>query len=341
MKTIDIFGKLVSKLKGGYVASADQVYDETIGKFQSEINQEGGDTGIDNKINALVEKMPPSTQSYIKSDGWNEFPYDGQRIEAPSPQRIAAGVYGDAVGGQALAIYGDKLFRLTDGGGLRIYKFVDGGFQHLANLTMDKQGATEFSWHCNSAQFAPTVESGQTYPLLYVAGMYGGKCYVERITENNGVYSTTLVQTITFAPGTLMPYPIINTQIGDDGYIYAFAAVAPYIKCFKYRKVLTSEGNVTLTDSDIIDYAFVDVNYVYDDKPWQGGKIYGGKMYFIYGRSAKMGFFVVDLVNKKVLNDIDMSDMVAKAEFEDGDFKDGILYIGQWPGTSIVQVAFR
>ena len=129
MKTIDIFGKLVSKLKGGYVASADQVYDETLGKFQSEINQ-GSD--VESAIDGLVDKMPPSTQSYIKSGEWTEFPYDGQRIEAPSPQRIAAGVYGDAVRGQALAIYGDKLFRLADGGGLGIYKFVDGGFQHLA-----------------------------------------------------------------------------------------------------------------------------------------------------------------------------------------------------------------
>lgn len=343
MKTIDIFGKLVSKLKGGYVASSDQVYDETIGKFQSEINQEGGGTGVDNKINALVEKMPPSTQSYIKSDGWNEFPYDGPRIEAPSPRRIAAGVYGDAVGGQALAIYGDKLFRLTDGGGLRIYKFVDGGFQHLANLTMDKQGATEFSWHCNSVQFAPTVETGQTYPLLYVAGLYGGKCYVERITESNGTFSTTLVQTITITKDVLLPTININIQIGDDGYIYATGMEngARGVFAYKYRKVLPNEGNVTLNESDIIDIIYTNVDYTYSDKPWQGCKIYGGKMYFFYGRSGKMGFYVVDLVNKKVLNDIDMSDMVAKGEFEDGDFKDGILYIGYWPNATIVQVAFR
>ena len=343
MKTIDIFGKLVSKLKGGYVASADQVFDETIGKYQSEINQESGDTGVDNKINALVEKMPPQTRGYINSDGWAEFLYDGPRIEAPSPQRIAAGVYGEAVGGQALAIYGDKLFRLTDGGGLRIYKFVEGGFQHLASLTMDKTEATEFQWHCNSAQFAPTVESGQTYPLLYVAGLYGGKCYVERISEDNGTFSTSLVQTITITQDVLLPVITLNIQIGDDGHIYATGidGGSRGVFAYKYRKVLPTEGNVTLSESDIIDYVYTNVDYTYADKPWQGCKIYDGKMFFFYGRSAKMGFYVVDLANKVVLNDIDMSNMVPAGEYEDGDFSDGILYIGYWPGGSIVKVAFR
>lgn len=343
MKTIDIFGKLVSKLKGGYVASADQVYDEALGKYQSEINQEGGEAGVDNKINALVEKMPNDIKAIIESDGWDKFQYEGNHVTPPFAHGMRVRTLTDSfLGGQALAIWGDYAVRLADGGGATLWHFTGEGIERLANIPMDGRNS---NMHCNSAQFAPTKNAGDFMPLLYISGNKptegGDKCYVERITENNGVYSTTLVQTITFSPGTLMPYPTINAQIGDDGHIYVFLAAAPYIKCFKYRKVLTSEGNVTLTDSDIIDYTFVDVNYVYNDKPWQGGKIYDGKLYFCWGKAAGQGLFVVDLISKKLLNEIDLTGKIPSGELEDGDFRNGILHVGYWPSTNLVQIAFK
>ena len=342
MKTIDIFGKLVSKLKGGYVASSDQVYDETIGKYQSEINQESGETGVDNKINALIEKLPNDIKASVESDGWDEYQYDGIHVTPPLSHRLRTMLLTeDFVGGQGMAICGDYTVRTYNGGGASLWQFTDDGIEQVASIPLDGKSA---DMHCNSAQFAPTKNAGDFLPLLYVAGCKntegGDKCYVERITESNGVYSTTLVQTITFAPGTLMPYPTINSQIGDDGHIYVFLAAAPYVKCFKYRKVLTSEGNVTLTDSDIVDYTIINTNYVYDDKPWQGGKIYDGKLYFFWGRSGSQGVYIIDLNSKKLLNEIDLTGKIPSDELEDGDFRDGILYVGYWPSTNLVQIAF-
>lgn len=339
MKTINIFGKLVSKLKNGYAVAADQVYDETLGKTQSEINQESGDTGVDNKIAALVEKLPSESRGCVTSASWDSYPYEGERLVPPNRLRMRVGTYADATGGQGMAIYGDKLFRLKNGGTASVFKFVDGGFESLGNITFNGSNST---WHCNSAQFAPTVESGQTYPLLYIAGLTDGKCYVERITDNNGVFSTTLVQTITITSNAIVPSIGINVQIGDDGHIWAaYISSSLGVVAIKYRKVLVSEGNVTLTESDIIDYAYNSVDYTYSNKPWQGCKIYNNKLWFFYGSASRMGFYVADLVTKKVINDVEMTGMVTNGEFEDGDFKDGILYIGYWPSGTIVKVGFE
>lgn len=342
MKTIDIFGKLVSKLRGGYVTSADQVYDETLGKLQSEINQESGEAGVDNKIEALVEKMPNDIKAVIESDGWDEFQYAGDHVTPPLTHGMRVRTLTDRfTAGQALAIWGDYAVRIFDGGNASLWHFTDDGIEKVANLPMDGRSS---DWHCNSSQFAFTKSSGAFLPLLYIAGQKttedGGKCYVESITQQNGSYTTTLLQTITITPGTVMSHQCPNIQIGDDGYIYAFHATAPYLKCYKYRKVLASEGNVTLTDNDIIDYTIVDVGYVYNSKPWQGGKIYDGKLYFFWGVSSGRGMWVVDLISKKLLNEIDLTGKIPSGEMEDGDFRDGILHVGYWPDTNMVQIAF-
>ncbi len=326
MKTINIFGKLVSKLKDGYVVAADQVKDETLGKTQSEINQ---DNDVPTQFNNLVDKLPDNVKSQFVSAEWNSSEYEGERIQVVRNRMRYRRISGGS-GGQGMAIYNGYMFSLEKQGLCRVSRINgDNSITYLGYHRLQDNTS-----HCNSAQFAPTVESGYDFPLLYVAGLPG--CYVHRVTTS----TNTLVQTISITSANIMYATNINIQIGDDGHIYAFGASQPYLYCYKFRKVLPSEGDVTLTDSDIVSYVAVNAGYVYSDKPWQGGKVYNNKLYFVWSSAYRRGFWVIDLTNNKLLNDVVMTDLVTSGEWEDCDFYKGILFFVDRSNTT-TQIVFE
>jgi hypothetical protein len=119
--------------------------------------------------------------------------------------------------------------------------------------------------HCNNIAFGNQKYSDTDYfPLLYISAEHidEHKALVYRIIENEGVYSATLVQTITY------PEPITNSlyypnlaidNINEKMYIMGYTTNTYIVdgttkfKILSYDLPLLSEGDVTLSYDAAID----------------------------------------------------------------------------------------
>ena len=218
---------------------------------------------------------------------------------------------------QGLAIYGDMLIR-TRGTGYshKIYRIgTSGNLTELATFNFNLG-------HANALQFAPNVEDGQVFPYLYVVGL-GSYCYVLSISSS---YEVTLVQTITIQDaGQILR--------GDDGFIWTSASNADATRRFtKYRQVSVSEGDVTLTDADIVDTfnsveAMPSATYTA-----QGWKVKQGKIWYCYGANGSgqnRGVKIYDTASHRLITTIDLSDYTT-LEFEDVELYDNGLVIATY-----------
>lgn len=204
---------------------------------------------------------------------------------------------------QGMAIYNDIMVRMSTGTTHQIYRIgTDGATTQLATFSASTN-------HSNSLQFAPTLESGQDYPYLYVAELPDA-CSVLSISS---AFAVTLVQRITIASGVVEGG---NLQIGDDGYIWYSGCVgatnASRWRFVKFRKVLVSEGaSVTLTADDILDDWTTTEIRPYNTYAFQGVIIKFGKIFQLYGYGAgasyKRGFAVYDTTTHAFVTEIDLT----------------------------------
>lgn len=189
--------------------------------------------------------------------------------------------------GQAIAIYGNELFRFHDKGYCRVYDISDlSNVSFVRHFNLDGYGP---SLHCNCATFAPSVENGETYPYIYVAKYTSMECYVEKLTDSGAV----LIQTITI-DNTVTTRPHGNIWIGDDGYLYACTAPTgsdPDISTpanftfYKFRTPDLNNSEVVLSEPDVIETWKME-NYVYNSLPFQGAMTCNGKVFVAFGIST-------------------------------------------------------
>ena len=207
-------------------------------------------------------------------------------------------------GMQGMAIFKNIMVRMSAGTTHRIYSLTDDGVTSLiATFTASTN-------HSNSLQFAPTLQSGQVYPYLYVAELPDA-CSVFSIASD---YTVTKAQRITIASGVVEGG---NLQIGDDGYIWYSGCdrINDTWHFVKFRKVLVSEGDVTLTAEDIVDDWFTTEVRPYSVYAFQGFIIKHGKIFQLYGYGAgsnyKRGFAVYDTATHAFITEIDLTNILS------------------------------
>ena len=252
--------------------------------------------------------------------------YSGPRLNVKDNQ--AFGIKGFGTKGasqQAMDAYGNTLVCMVNGNTHYIYGISSGGsVTQLATFSAS-------CGHCNSLQFAPFVESGQDFPYLYV-GTLSRACKVLSITS---AYAVSVVQTITIDSSLVEQTSGDNTQIGDDGYIWTmFQELDERYHFIKFRRVAVSEGDVTLTSSDILDEWVTEQAYPYSTNVWQGMKIKDGKLWFVIGNSGggqTRCILVFDTTTHALITTLDLS--AVNEEFEDVCFWNDSVLVGAWTTT--------
>lgn len=216
---------------------------------------------------------------------------------------------------QGVAISNQILYRLYDTGVCRTYDVHN--LENPVFLSCFELGSHNSDNHSNCAQFWNDPSEGL---LLYVAGLKG-KCFVERVSMD----SSSLLQTITLPPLALFcNSQSLNIICGEDGFLWAFGDSRQDNKLFiaKIRRPDVKDGDVELTVSDILQVRVFD-GYIYNESPWQGGMVYGGYLFFVFGsKGAKRRIIVFDTTQFKIVNDIDLMSIVSE-EPEDCDLCDG------------------
>lgn len=229
---------------------------------------------------------------------------------------------------QGMAIYGNLIF-LTVESRYDVYQIGNAAPIKIGSLL--SRGVSGSGNHANSCQFAPTIEEGETYPYLYIAEYFDCVCHVERVTVDSGM---TVLQTITlsndfdFGEGA-------NVQIGDDGHIYATLYFAQNvggdgnIKVVKFRQVAVSEGDVELTEADVVERFNITPSDTITSAAVQGTKVYGGYLYQQIGGSQSnvQGIYKINLMTKQIVSFINFYDFATEeAEDFDIDFSSDTLY---------------
>lgn len=235
---------------------------------------------------------------------------------------------------QGMAIYNNIMVRMSTGTTHYIYNISgNGSVSQIATFSANTN-------HSNSLQFAPTLESGQSYPYLYVSELPDA-CTVLEISST---YAVTTVQRITIQSGVVEGG---NLQIGSDGYIWYSGCVgannASRWRFIKFRKVYVSEGaSIVLTDNDIIDDWITTEIRPYNVYAFQGFIIKFGMIFQLYGYGAgtnyKRGFAVYNTATHAMITEIDLTDKFTD-EPEDLDVWDDSIVLCT-NATSFFQLKF-
>ena len=118
-----------------------------------------------------------------------------------------------------------------------------------------------------------------------------------------------------------------NTVMGDDGYIWYFGETDGYQYFAKFNPPSFNRKEVTLTATEVVDSWEIPITDSYENRTWQGGKVKGGKIYFLYGSGVNSNrLYVFDVRKKQRIALIPLSSIIE--EVEDLDFTDSSLLIG-------------
>lgn len=237
-------------------------------------------------INGLVEMVDllmNETQEAKMGD--NSTPYYGERINLRgyTVDNYGGAVINDAlvIGGQTYYgqgadVFGNRAFRLHKNGICEVFDIAN--YKNITKLAEYNLGSYGASNHSNCCNFGNEL-SDTGFPYLYVAGLNNGKCYVEKVSES----SAELVQTITLSEGIAG-----NLTVGDDGKLWFFYGdnLGSTMYFYKFDLPDVDGGDVTISLSDAID-SWTDTDCSeYLAYYYQGGKIYNGRLYVLFGQSG-------------------------------------------------------
>lgn len=213
---------------------------------------------------------------------------------------------------QGMAIHNSIMYRLFDTGFCQTYSIED--IDKPLYISSFPIGSFSEVNHCNCAQFIPELD-GELY--LYIAGLRG-KCYVERITQD----SSQLIQTISLKKLKIFNNSQrLNIICGDDGFLWLFGSDdgGRNLIFAKAKRPSLNEANAVLDINDIIDY-WLESDYCYEDSVWQGGMVYSGNLFFVFGtKDSNRHIAIYNTYTHEKVNDIDLNDAVLE-EPEDCDF---------------------
>ena len=237
---------------------------------------------------------------------------------------------------QGMAISRDRAFLFNDGGLCRSFNLKNG--QVISDFYI---GSASSNNHVNSASFGCEHVNGNIYPVIYVSECRSPyRCFVENITDSTSQIVQTLIikreGTDSIAKDWVVDfkrkriYGINNLEIVDQmtgNRRYNITA---------YRLPKICEGNVALTDKDVMDSFDV-----FFPNVLQGASIYKNRLYMPVGfqkelenrLDAKRAVIVINLKKHKIEKTIDLTNITDK-EPEDMDFYQGraLLYTGQEGG---------
>lgn len=267
--------------------------------------------------------------------------YDGEKIDIPLKPRnmLACEFIGEQVVcndiefekkkfyAQGMAVYGNYMFRLScesqDKESLcHVYELKNGRPFRLLNRFY--LGFNEGFAHANTCQFGNKVDSESGFPLLYIRNGNRHACIVERVT----LHGSEVVQRINIDCKGMFSHGggEGNAVMGDDGYIWYFGETNGYQYFAKFNPPSLNRKEVTLTIADAEESWEIPVTDNYENRTWQGGKVKGGKIYFLYGTGVDTNrLYVFDVKKKKRVALIPLSSIIE--EVEDIDFTDSSLLI--------------
>ena len=180
MADIKIYGTLKNATESGKVALASQVYDEALGKFQSEINAVEPDYSIERRYNGshirVFSNRNICRELIIPVQGISQ--YNGKYI-------------------QGMAIYGKYAFLTYDTGYIRVLDLDTNEFQSSYAMPEGVYGPNN---HTGMANFGPNFYiPGDDFPLLYISSYLENCCYVLRVTLSGlpvFIISLTLIRLV-------------------------------------------------------------------------------------------------------------------------------------------------
>lgn len=267
--------------------------------------------------------------------------YDGEKIEIPSKPRNALACEfvgelevsndhifnGKLFYAQGMAIYGRYMFRIGYGHNdkrtiCQVFELNEEYQFKLVNRFY--LGYNSGYAHANTCQFGNKVDSKSGFPLLYTRNGDKHACIVERVS----LQGAEMVQRINIDYKNIFHHGAGegNTVMGDDGYIWYFGEANGYQYFAKFTPPSLDKKEVTLTIKDLKDAWELPVDDTFIDRTWQGGKVKGGKIYFLYGKDANSNrLYVIDIKRKKRVALIPLSSIID--EVEDLDFTESSLLI--------------
>ena len=223
--------------------------------------------------------------------------------------------------GQGAAVRDGILYRLYNTGLCQTYDLTDPA--NPVKIASFRLGSHQSSNHSNCAQIY-VEDSGDT--LLYVSGLKNGKAYVERISPKE----SSLVQIITIPQLSLLENTnTLNVICGDDGFLWLFGPAASGDKLIfaKARRPLLSQRDALLSEDDILD-VWKEDGYVYSQDVSQGGMVYNGLLFFLFGaRGSRAHLAVYDTKAHRKTSDIKLSGIFAEEPEDCELLPQGILIV--------------
>lgn len=265
--------------------------------------------------------------------------YTGDHIALEGASKYAYEVYSDnSYSHQSSAAYGKYLFLVKDKlATVYMYNLQTKRVVAICNMTAHNETVSASSssvlYHCNQSTFGTfKYDESDPFPLLYIsqrAPSSTGRCFVTVFrllptmnsagTEYN-ILKMEQVQTI-YLPKSTFSNAMGNANFTIDpqtGYCYTYSrnnttSASNYLNCriSKFASVKLSAEEVYLNDADILDsYEIFELNSTKNISAMnmQGGFIWNNKLYISQGYPSCNFIYlrIVDLKNRKLINDIDL-----------------------------------
>lgn len=236
---------------------------------------------------------------------------------------------------QGGAVYGNKLVvaqaSTSTLATLGFYDLTTGQKLGQSNLS-----GNSVVYHGNTVTFAPNLHSGNfSFPYVFISEYYGnGTIGVFNVTESNGTYSATEVQTIDFSgiSGDLIGYGYHDFMIdfsagllfvvryNTAGTFQAEVGNTTIISVFSLPNI--TGNNVVLTASDVISHHEIPT-LIYGR---QETVYHLGFAYILAGGSGSAKIYIVDCDSWTLYDTVDLSSVIS-GEPETLYFKDGYMYV--------------
>lgn len=220
---------------------------------------------------------------------------------------------------QGMAISDGVMYRFFTTGMCKTYDVSD--LDNPTEIATFKLASYSESNHANSGQFY-TESDGEKY--VYVSGL-DGKCFVEKITPT----SSELIQTITLDEIEFLKWSKrVNMICGDDGYLWIFGIdkLGDSLVFARAKRPDPKNGDVAITKMDIQDFWYEE-DYRYSESISQGGKIYEGNLFFLFGtQNSDRHLDVYNVFTHEKVYSYDLNDVISE-EPEDCELIDGAIIV--------------